>query len=279
MKLTQDTLSKYFILSHADIDGFFKTPKEALTFVDRNSRTLLVTIGDSYTYGYNLKNRMRDVYGSVLSKNLNSDWLNLAMPSSGNFWLTKKAEELSVIIPKLEYNEIFVICTFTEVGRWFNTEFDRHINYINWFRDNIKSTNDFNKLLVMLNRECVTRIQTALSKFNNVKLKIGSNFVDQIGFDTVIADKRLLRPWYQLLSNKMFDNTYVCPTGVQSLQQAIEFISTDKHNNFKEWIIDLADLASARMEMFKDARIYQGGHPLPTGHISWANYVMDELFK
>ena len=49
--------------------------------------TLLVTIGDSWTWGDGIDNRVNNVYGRRLSNMLNSDWINIAWPGTANNWI------------------------------------------------------------------------------------------------------------------------------------------------------------------------------------------------
>ena len=72
---------------------------------------------------------------------------------SGNYHIIKVTtdesnidEELSKIIPQLEYKKIIVVCTLTEIGRSFNSHHDRYIDYHSWFKNN-----DYNNFLEFLN--------------------------------------------------------------------------------------------------------------------------------
>lgn len=185
--LTQQTIPKYFTIANPE-NSWFTEPTNTYNFVNRNSKELVVTVGDSWTYGSDItltnadeQPRIRLAFGNVLAEQIGADWLNLAMSAQGNFYIAAMVGELANLIPHLNYKKITVICTFTGIGRWFNTFYDLDINYIQWFNQNIHSQNDFDKLLFMLNDVCVSRILDYLKPFNHVKLKIGTNFVEPLG--------------------------------------------------------------------------------------------------
>lgn len=283
MKLTQDTLPNYFSIADSN-SSWLKVPTNTFNFISNHSRTLVVTVGDSWTWGADMsannsdKNlRLNCLYGRLIANELGSDWLNLGLSATGNFWLASMVEEFAKTLPELEYDKIYVICTFTETGRWFNTQYDLYINYLSWFRNNISKKEDFDKLLHMLNNECISRILAALKKYTNVDIKVGTNFVDQIGFDQLSTSQRLVKPWIQTMGYDYTDPVYVCVHGVDALVKAQEFIDPENHSLFKEWMIGIMDLANERIKILNDKRNFMGCHPGPAGHQQWANYILGQM--
>jgi len=237
------------------------------------TKELLVTVGDSWTYGADLPDRPNQVFGKLLADQLGSDWINLAENAMGNFWIAEQVEQFAKTIPLLEYDKIYVICTFTELGRWFNSEMDRDIDYISWFKD---INGEFDKIFTILNNYCVKRIQTAL-EYPHVDLKIGSNFVDSIGFDQVKNQELLLMPWYRVMGFKDTNQVYVCtPAGVDGLTTIPEFVNREYHNAFKEWMIKILDHATNRIDILKSYK-FNSMHPLAQGHQQWAEYILSNL--
>jgi hypothetical protein len=222
MKLAQQTIPDYFSIADST-NSWYKEPTNTFNFIDNNSKTLIVTVGDSWTWGADMSAnnnnddyRLNNLYGRVIADELQSDWLNLGFSAKGNFWIATMVTELADIIDDLEYDKIYVVCTFTEVGRSTNTIYDRHINYINWFQNNIHTHEDFNKLFYYLNSECIEIIITALKKYNHVVLKVGTNFIDPVGFDKLNNSQILSTPWYKVLG--LDDNAvaYTCNAGTDS---------------------------------------------------------------
>lgn len=284
MKLTQDNLSNYFTIAD-NTNSWYEEPTNTFNFIDRNSKTLVVTVGDSWTWGCDLTKhdtdneyRLQNVYGNQIAQKLNADWLNLALPSVGNFWIAERVEELSKIISELEYTRIYVICTFTETGRWFNTQYDLNIDYISWFKDNIKVKDDFYLLLKMFNQHCVSRIQSALT-FNHVDLRIGTNMIEHIGFESLTSGQLLVKPWYQLVING-HDGVcaYMAIDGVKSILQAPEFLSDEHTALFKEWMIDIMSVADVRLRtLLENPGKFDRCHPDAYGHSQWAEYILSTL--
>ena len=57
--------------------------------------TLLITIGESWTWGDSLPdNRLKNVWGYRLATKLQIDWLNIARCGASNFWIFYQLSEL-----------------------------------------------------------------------------------------------------------------------------------------------------------------------------------------
>jgi hypothetical protein len=279
MRLSQHTLPQYFSIANADT-SWYQEPTNTFDFVDRGSKTLLVTVGDSWTWGSDISinntsnhERLEHVYGQVLSRAMGADWLNLAISAQGNFWMAGIVAELAKIIPDLEYDRICVVCTFTGVLRWFNTRFDQHIDYIKWFQDHVYTAADFDQLLTMLNTQCVSSILDSLAPYPHVTLKVATNFLDPIGLEQLSAEQRVPRPWYQVLGCADGHEIYTCVYH-QRISQAIEFIDPGLHTAFKHWVIDKIDQSELRLQVLKDPAKFRNCHPLAQGHAAWAQYLL-----
>ena len=244
-------------------------------FINRNSQELLVTIGDSWTWGdditvsNNNEIRLKKVFGNVLSTILNSDWLNLGQCGSGNQWLAAKVRELSKIIPTLDYRRIYVVCTLTEVGRDFNSTYDRQTNYIDWLK-----TNDHTNLLEFLNSTVITEIINALTPFPHVVLKIGTNFVDHVGLETArpyLVDM----PWINLITS-VPDVCYIVGSyAIDNFKRSSDLFPDNMA--LLSWLNNLTDSASKRNIVLQDKHNFRNGHPLAAGHQHWAEYISQRL--
>lgn len=279
MKLSQDTLADYFTIADST-NSWYTTPTNTFDFVDRSSRLLVVTVGDSWTWGSGVsfgnkdeQFRRNNVFGNLVSTALHADWLNLGLNAQGNFWIASMVQELTNLIPELDYDHIYVVCTFTGVTRWFNTQYDHHIDYKNWFKN---TAPNFDQLLVMLNQQCVSRIVDSLSGHGNVTLKIGTNFVDAIGFDSISAEQLLPEPWYKLLgcsdSELVFADVFF-----ERISQAIEFIEPQHHTAFKQWVLELINKSEHRLGLMTDPDKFWKFHPRANGHQIWAEYILKEI--
>lgn len=274
--LTNETIKQYF--SHVDTNGSSNSAiSYGPTFVATGSRTLVVTAGDSWTWGFDMTvsnnhdHRMSHSFGSIVAKELNADWLNLAQTGSGNFWLLDKIKEFAKLLPSLDYDKVYVICTLTEPGRAFNSNMDRHIDYITWFKNN---TDDPSKLLPYLNNLVVSGIIDTLSKFD-ITLRIGTNFVNQTGLE-VAGEYLVPDTWLEILNGRFVDECFVVsPFVINELKSAIDLVE-DK-NKFLTWIIELSDKAILRRKQLIDPIKFANGHPIAQSHKMWADYILTKL--
>ena len=282
MIISQETLPKYFSIADSTT-SWFTQPTNTFDFVGNNSKILLVTVGDSWTWGsdlspnnHNNQHRRDNVYGHVLAKSMSADWLNLALSAQGNFWIADMVEQLSKIITSLEYEKIYIVCTFTGVLRWFNTHFDKDINYIDWFKNNIDKKEDFDKLLAFLNSVCVNKILRSLSPYNHVILKVANNFVNPIGFEQLLTDQQVPMAWFQVLGCDDGQKIYTC-TYYERISQAMKFIDSKHRLIFKQWLIEKVDQSGQRLAALQDSKKFCNGHPLTDGHRLWANYLLNHV--
>ena len=284
IKLTQNTLPDYFTIADR-YSSWYQTPVNTFNFVDRNSRTLVVTVGDSWTWGSDIAEnnsndayRLEHLYGNIVSQEIAADWLNLGLSAQSNLWTACMVEELAQLIPNLDYKKIYVICPFTGVGRWFFTNYDQHIHYPIWVNENVFCARDFNKLLVNLNQGCVDRISAALQPYSHVTLKFGTTFVDPVGFDSVPQNQVMSQPWYRVMGLDDGITSRVCMDGVKGLLRMPEtVIDTEKLSYFKEWILDIIPASEKRNEMLKDPTAFRAYHPMAQGHRQWAEYLLTQL--
>ena len=285
MKLTQQTLPNYFSIADR-LSSWHQTPTNTFDFVDRSSDELLVTVGDSWTWGSDISEnnhdndfRLKNLYGNLASQQLHTDWLNLGLSATSNFWLAGMIEELSQVVPHLEYKKISVVCVFTGVGRWFNTQYDRYIHYPGWMENNVSEPRDFDKLIVKFNQDCVQRIYAALNPYEHVKVKFATNFVDPIGFDLVLLQHQLI-PWYKIMDCEDGITSHVCMDGVKALLRMPEVIVNQQYLTwFKQWMLDIIPVSEQRNEMLKNPVKFRNYHPLAPGHHQWAEYLVQELSK
>jgi len=282
MKLHKNILSNYFTIASPH-NSHYKIKTNTFDFVNQNSDRIVITCGDSWSWGADLtpdddeNYRLEHVYGNIIAKQLDADWLNLSQSGSNNFFIADRVEELGNIIPKLEYKKIYLICTFTEIGRSFNSHHDRYIDYISWFRNNIVNESDFDKFLYFLNAECLTRIQHVVKQYN-IELRVGSNFVDPLGLDS--ANGFLKTPWFRLLGIDCPVVGYAGSTGVTGLLDAEQFVPVSKKSLFKSWFANLIDNAKYIDQVVatnRNPQILAGRHPLADGHKSWADYILQSI--
>lgn len=277
MKLSQKDLPKYFTLA-SPRNSHYEVITNTFDFIDRRSNVLVVTTGESWTWGSDLGDdcRLHYVFGNTIAESLGADWLNLAVPGASNFFIAERIEELGDIVPGLAYDKIYCICTFTEIGRGFNSHHDTHIDYIKWFESNeINHVKDFDHLLAYLNQNCLERIRY-VANTHDLKLLVGSNFVDSLGIN---HDPGYLgTPWFRLLGISCDTTVYAGSTGVDRLKQLIEFVPQNKLDLFKLWFIELIEQAKCVDTICNSKKLVRA-HPTKDGHKIWADYILEHMVR
>jgi len=262
MKLRQDNLHKFFEIANVQ-NSHYTTPHNTYDFVARQSKSLCVTVGESWTWGADLLDRTRDVYGNTLSLELDADWLNLGLPGVGNHFIARKVCELDQI--ELEYDNVYVFCTFTELGRQLDSNYDSHIDFMKWKQS--QSELNFDNFLLMLNQDCLDIINS--TKFSNTI--VGTNFVEPIGFESAT--------WLNLL----MDYSDTCYSAMHGLDRLIKLIpellslSGDELNTFKEWSCDMLDAGATRGKLLEGPGMKRLHPSTKQAHDMWAKYLYNKV--
>jgi len=265
MNLNTEILPTFFEIGQPH-NSHYQIPTNTYDFKSRDSRILCVTVGESWTWGSDLRgNRLEDVYGNQLSEMLDADWLNLALPGVGNHFIASKIVELNSLAGRLEYDKIFVFCTFTEIGRQLDSTYDRHINFLDW--KNQSSTVDFDDFLMMMNVDCLDIIKKNSSRFHTI---IGSNFVDPLGFDGC--------SWLSLLVD-YDDICYACMHGLENLvsDKILMLLSIPDTDQFKKWCIEMIDKGQKRSELLTRSDFVNFHPSTRQAHKIWAQELFNRI--
>jgi len=247
-------------------------------YISASSNILVVTVGDSWTWGSDMTTddnnnyRLQNHYGNLIARAYNADWLNLGQGGSGNFWMYDRVQELANIIPELHYQRIFVICTLTETGRAIITRQD--IDFYNFFKHN-----SLDEFLLHLNSICVNNITTMLEPFNNVVLRIGTNFVDYLGPSNEFLMPKswleLMCTYYQIpYTGKCY---IVSPWVFDELQQLKNLVPPNKINAYLDLLNSLVDRALHRELLIRSVPDIRCHHPQATSHKLWADYILQNI--
>ena len=298
--LTNDTLANYFSLPNKDTTVLL-LDKNPYDFISRDSDTLLVTIGDSWTWGADLtqKNnnklhidrleddtyRLENVYGGILAQKLTADFLNLGESGAGNWHIAQKLEELLKISTELKYKNIIIISIFTEIGRDFNARDDIDVDYRDWLLNNITDFKSYYGFLSFINEQISKKIDTVVSKFDDrYNIYFGTNFVDPIGYD--LLEKHFLkRTWLEIICE--YNNLEYVPTRchlvfpwvIEKFDSIFDFVPDLDRVNWLTWINEITELANKRAELCKNdgKNFNQLLHPTAANHHYFANYVINQL--
>ena len=246
----------------------FEVPKWSMInnpyhYKSRNSNRLIITVGDSWTYGDSLgktqvrngiddtEYRLDHVYGNLLTEQLDADWMNLALPGGSNVCMLTWLKDL--FGHKYIYSDVTCIITLTESGRH---------EELRWADgDNLQESL---KKIVLKTYGMISELR---SGFPKVTFKVAHNFTDSLPGHKVVE-----RTWLEVMTNKLIqDNTFIVVSDhIRQLNYERTYPDTP----------NVIDRALARIDIM-DACDYcckeDSRHPTEAGHKLWADYLMTQL--
>lgn len=231
-------------------------------YKSRDSGQLIVTVGDSWTYGDSLgKTRVRDgiddtdyrlehIYGNLLTEQLAVDWMNLALPGGSNYCMLNW---LGQLLDRKHNQSIVCVITLTEAGRH---------EELRWAQGDSLQT----ALKNIVAKE-YSMIKELRLRFPKVKFKVAHNFTDSIDGNGVME-----RTWLEVLTNQRIQNdTYIVVS---------DHIKQLNYDRTYPDTIDVIDRALKRIDIL-DACEYcckeDSRHPTEQGHKLWADYLVTQL--
>jgi hypothetical protein len=242
-------------------------------YVHRPTKSMLITVGDSWTYGDSLGHtkvrngiddteyRLKHVYGSVMSDAMDASWINLALPGGSNSlmleWLDKlltQGSDNMAAVANRYYTNIVCVITLTESGRHEDLQLiDRSLITQQRVLEKIVTTN-------------YGKIQTLALRFPTVKFVIAHNFTDACGIVPVE------KTWLEVMLGQSVQNdTHIV------ISEHIDQMNYDAR--FPD-VLDIMDKASTRMDLL-DSCDYcfkeDSRHPNETGHQMWAQYLLTQI--
>lgn len=232
-------------------------------YLDRNSRELVITVGDSWTYGDSLgktkvrngiddtDHRLAHVYGNLLTAQLDTDWMNLALPGASNYcmlnWLGRLLDR------KFNYSQITCVITLTETGRH---------EELRWAEGNL-----LQPALRHMVIKTYSMVKELRLRFPRVIFKVAHNFTDSVpGYDVIE------QTWLEILTNQQIqDSTFIV------MSDHIKQLNYDRTYPDTPDVIDRAlkriDILDACTHCYKE----DSRHPTEQGHKLWADYLVTQL--
>lgn len=285
-----------------NISSFEKQkPYNEYEFLDNieNRENILITIGDSWTWGdslsealkkprikhveYLLKKtnhdseiRKKSTYGYFLSQTLNADWMNFALPGFSNRYI---AERFKQVIENKElfqkYNKVYIILCLTETGReieeWENPS---------WFDD----CKTLEQLLIKSEKYIIDYLYQIYGNNDLNKLLIVRNFTNSFS-DTAFHTKNL-KNWIEINHQ---DNIELFPTidlnfVGPATTNGWKFLEKNVYRNRltdleRDFIKFTEDFKKIQLFFEKSSLHNKKGnrHPTIRSHQLWANYLYKNL--
>lgn len=246
----------------------------------QNRDTLFISMGDSWTWGDSLHGinmqgpniddpkRLTTIYGYLISKKLNADFINCARCGGSNLFVYNL---LSKILQHNNdrYKNIVVVITLTENCRELEQS-----------RKWLSSADTLTNMLRQYERNMFLDFARIFSNYKKVKFILGRNFthsfVDNIEY---IEKYHVPKIWTELLAEHQSIESY--PSDIRymtnSASEPILLTVNSLNLDFKDEMIDELDKSLKAISWLEESKLnYKLGskHPVPIGHDIWANYLL-----
>lgn len=241
----------------------------------RDKSRLLVTIGESWTWGDSLgTQRLEKVYGRQLADQLDADWLNVAKCGESNLWIADHYAMVCDAIPAYNYQDVDIVLTMTEIGREFNGDRDGQRVYTQL----LAGVETFDEFLDTLSELVAQQIRLYLDRYPTW---IGTNFVDS-NYSLPMVE----HSWLDLIAKatgqkKPQSRTLVVGSWVfQRFLAAFEFNPTIDYSAWRISMLSHMDQASEITDLLMASELnykLASKHPTPAGHQLWADHLYKKI--
>lgn len=267
----------------------FKVPvsDETEFYYEGNSQeTMLVTAGDSWTWGDSLDTKFRhyEIYGSHLAQALNADWLNVGCKGWSNSYILDYVTEIARQLQTSSYKKIYIVVTLTENGRDITTPANFPYDYSTMFNTLGVTEQFYTQVLADAEQHWIQQLDTIESADSRIKLVVGNNFVwhNQIG----LLDSTLKLNWIECLADAQGlprppRTNLVTGWIIDGIDNNIHrYIPVKNKTTFKSWALPYIEQADAVNRWFDSSPMnYKKAskHPIAKGHRVWAEYILNNL--
>ena len=254
--------------------------------------SLLITSGDSWTWGDSLHNidvsnnilddprRLTSIYGHLLSEKLKSDFVNLAICGGANI---KMHDHVCDILPHVvsKYKKIYVVITLTENCReayfdpiWSPPESEKQLSLDSFLEEYERLM--FNSIY-----------QNLILRYPDVTFLIARNFTySWENNKKILGVSHVENTWVDCLAKYQNLNTY--PAQVKMVSE-MSFVPLHKllkninlYKKFKFEFMNYYSDAELAVDWLLDSDLnYKKAtkHPTELGHQIWADYLYNEILK
>jgi len=257
----------------------------------RKSSTLVITAGDSWTWGDSLgtinpednlfddyNHRTEHVYGRLLADKLNADFLNIAKCGG---WNSEIFDNLILALKHIntKYEKIYVFVTLTELGReiWGDPL---------WIGDDFLNIDTIDEFLKKYEENMFTSFKQLIGTYPNINFKIARNFTYSYQGNINILNKyHIEKTWVDCL-NLAQDNSNEYPDDIR-IMSGICMVPLHKRlkklgifKRFKYQFIEYYATADLAIDWLNESSLnYKKAtkHPTEEGHQIWADYLFSRI--
>jgi len=249
--------------------------------------TLLLTVGDSWTWGDHLGNidwdqcfddpiRLKQIFGRHLADMLDADWANLAEPGCSNYWMIEQLQDMEPLLAAHQYQRVVVVVTLTEDLReaTCTRRFDVDAPYQEFY----DSTHSLEEFLISVERFLLDNLEAYASRLPNVEFYVARAFTD--GWPVNRSKLLLDKTWCDVIQHHVQFPNYVKPVPFVA-QMAINPL-TQKYlkDDYKQEFLSIMQRVETRWQFLGASEYNLKGstcHPNPRGHRLWAEYLFTQI--
>jgi len=259
-------------------------------YIKRNKKNIVITLGESWTYGDSLTNvkvlhrkddplhRANSTFGAHCARILNADLFISAVPGNSNGNIFKTLEPTLNYVNTLGYENIYLIYQFTSPGRdiadnWFRDTF-KDANLLYQFKDKGSSKLSTLEWFKAYDTMMYKHLDELLTKYTNVKALAWKNF-NKILTDYKPNNYTIIKTsWLEYLN-------YLSNRETEIVHCNESYWWKDTYFELKIINHDVA-FATQQMEDWAKASGFLGNsglsgyHPNELSHFMWAVYLLRE---
>lgn len=249
-----------------------------------NSDTLIITIGESWTWGAKLdpNKRIDQIWGKLVAQSKKMDWLNIARPGTSNTWMFYQVQDLCRYIANggnFPYKKIQFIFLCTELGREFREQWEWNtFDPTKMFPCAPKPVDDLFRTLNSMNINYLCQqlnLLQDLQKHLIINVALLHNFCGHQTWTHNFAT--LGKNWIQVTG----DNEGVTlDTNIATFSPHVfkkYAVDLDTIIEYQDRSLQLIDYLESSKYYTSKAENYNTNHPKPDCHRLWADYVVKNL--
>jgi len=253
----------------------------------RGQDTLLITVGDSWTWGDHLGNidwnqafddpvRLEQIFGRHLADMLSADWVNLAEPGCSNYWMLEQLQDIEPLLAKHRYRRAVVVITLTEDLR--EATYTRRFDVDTPYQEFYNTTQSLEEFLITVEQFLLDNLEAYANQLPNVEFYVARAFTDfwPTNSSALLLDKT----WCDVIQDHVQFNNYARPVPFVA-QMAINPL-TQKYlkDEYKQEFLDIMQRIETRWQFLGVSEYNLKGstyHPNPSGHRLWADYLFTQI--
>ena len=248
-----------------------------------NNETLLLTLGDSWTFGDSLgghdrcfleytwegKNyRKKHLWGRHLADSISADWINLSKAGISNSVIVDYLDYFKNTYKYKNYKQIFVVIVLTETGR--------ELQQLDW--------KAHKKVLQTSEQKIYNAIENHVEK--KMSFTVARNFTVNYKRTRVPRNINFVEKNWQTV---LFEHENITPVNVTGPASGVAIGTYENYNpgvvnnsDYKQFLIDTVDSAQPLWDAIDKCDLNYKRltkHPTEQGHRIWADYLYNNYFQ